>query len=184
MNYPDFVKELRELLATSTPNGNLIDNLVADILTSVTNLQPDQALAALTCLQSAAQEARTTVAEDYINGLDFDKTTGEKYLFGKNFTTPNQLVLRVNTKCDYNYQANDDLAAEFGMNLTALLNTKNGYDEQSKLFTGLIKQRKKLIQHAHPRMLPLPGTVKHSVSFIGTATEVQRRRTAMGEGEE
>ena len=85
------------------------------------------------------------------------------------------LVFRVNTKADYNYQANDDVPADYGMTLQALQNVKKGYDEQSKLHTRLIKVRKELILTAHPRMQPIPGTVKHSVSFQGTETEVLRR---------
>ena len=175
MTYEDLTKELKAVFDAATPDGTFTDNLKMDLIASMGNLSVEKALAMATCLVNAAKELRDVASSAFLQSLDnFNPTTGEKYNEGKNFTSDG-LVFRVNTKADYNYQANDDVAAEYGMTLQALQNIKKGYDEQSKLHTRLIKVRKELILTAHPRMQPIAGTVKHSVSFQGTETEVLRR---------
>ena len=165
--FTNFSTELRQICNDGMPTTNFTEQITADILDAVQNLPADKALACLTCLLNAAQSARDNAAETFIASLPFDPASGEKYRDGKNFTSANDLVFRVNTKVDYNYAANDDLGPKFGMSYNALVAEKEKFDRESKNFTKLITNRKKLIADHHPRMQPLPGSIKHSVSYIG-----------------
>ena len=171
MNYPDLTHDLGEIFASDNPSGLFTDRMTADLVYSMRNLQPDRALAFATCLLNATQKARDLAAEFFINDLDFDPYSGQKYNDGRNFTSQNNLVFRVNTKVDYNYQQNDDLEADYGRTYADLKNMQEINTSEAKLLTRQIDLRKRLILNRHPRMQPIPGSIKHSVSYIGTFIE-------------
>lgn len=166
------VKELREIYATETPSVIFADRLTADLIIATQNLQPDEALAFATRIQNAAMKARELIAKQFLNNLPFNPTSGAKYNDGKNFTTDRNLVFRVNTKADFNFSQNDDIEPEYGMSYDALNALQTNLAEQSKLMTKLLANRKSLILFRHPRMTPTVGSVKHSISFLGTSLEV------------
>ena len=175
MYYNDFVKELREIVTTGEPTNNFAVQLKYDLINAVRNLPADRAFGFLTRILDAAQEARDTAAENFISSLPFNRTSGEKYQGGKNFTSANNLVFRVTTKVDYNYAANDDLEPDYGMPIATLSSLHDKYARQSKLVTEMIATRKKLILARHPRMQPVEGSVHQSASFLGTWLEASRK---------
>ena len=175
MNYPDLTKELTDIFTNETPSGLFTDRIKADIIYSMRNLSQDEALAFCTCLLNAAQGARNLAATYFIESLDFDRQSGQKYNDGRNFTTFNNLVFRINTKVDYNYQQNDDLEPEYGLNFAELNIRSEINAQEAKLITKQLDLRKRLIRSRHPRMMPIPGSVKHSASYLGTWIEASQQ---------
>jgi len=146
--------------------------LTTAILAAVESSTPLEQFAILTALRNATEDALDVARQRVYIEQDLSPDTPVSVAEGKNFTH-NGLVFRILTKCDYNYEANDDLPAAEGYTLRELIQMKKNLDVQTEQRTKDIKLRKQKILQAHPKMLPIAGSVRYTISFQGTKEEAK-----------
>ena len=180
MYYADFVKELREVISTATPDKAMIDRIKSDAIAACSNQNEYKAYAAITQIAKGFEEARKqaeTYLKSQITGLDLQSAS--PFNQGRNFTSSglaSPLVFRDRVTCDYNYPANDDLdPSEYGnRRIQDILSDEERWKAKLKLLTKEKKLRQENILFEHPRMQAVSGTVEHTLSFLGTQSELLR----------
>jgi len=140
------------------------------MLASVENRTALCQYAVLTAVRNATDKAIDMVQTYVANEFQLSPDVPVIVADGKNFVHQGY-VFRIGTKCDYNYAANDDLPTDDGKNIQALIAEQDALKAQMKLLTERINVRKKMIKQAHPRMLPIAGSVKYVVAFLGMEGE-------------
>ena len=165
MNYTNLMREMRKVFATATPDKQLVEELSTTILEAFADCSPAEALAIATRLKTAADNVRAAAAEAFLNDL---QVTDEGYNNGNNFGI-DDLIFRIKTDADYRYAENDDLPEEEGLRLTVLERVRDELDALKQMRTKDIVNRTRKILAAHPLMKPIPGSTRHTVTFVGVA---------------
>lgn len=180
MYYADFVKELREVIYTAEPEKGMIDQIKSDVISACAGQNEYKALAVLTQMAKGFEEARKQ-AETYLKNqmAGMNLQSAMPFNGGKNFTSSGlatPLVFRDRVTAEYNYAANDDLDPdEYGSRTySAIVADEARWKAKLKLLTKEKGLREENILYEHPRMQAVAGTVKHTLSFLGTQAEVLR----------
>ena len=165
MNYTNLMREMRKVFATATPDKQFVEDLSNAILEAFADCSPAEALAIATRLKAAADNVRAAAAEAFLDDL---QVTDEGYNNGNNFGI-DDLIFRIKTDADYRYAENDDLPKEEGKRLSTLEKERDKFEAEKQSRVKDINIRKKKILAAHPQMKPIPGSTRHTVTFVGVA---------------